>query len=78
VRHAASEGAAVAKGDALVVLAPDDRHAANAVLALALVGTVEDVEALNAVATPSSDFSDDLKRAAATAVAAIRERAEKR
>lgn len=74
VRRAATDGARVAKGDALVVLSPDATHALNAAAALSLVGTQEDVELLNLAAAPQSEFRDDVKQAARTAVEAIRSR----
>lgn len=72
--RAVADGARVARGDAIVVLGPDGRHALNASAALALVGTVQDVELLNLAAAPQSEFGAEVKSAAQRAVEAIRAR----
>ena len=74
VRRAVEDGARVAGGDALVVLSPDGTHALQAAVALALVGTKEDVELLSLAAAPQSNLGDDVKQAATAAVEAIRSR----
>jgi biotin carboxyl carrier protein len=74
VRRAAEDGARVASGDAIVVLAPDSVHALQAAMALSLVGTADDVELLSLAAAPQSDLGDDVKKAANAAVEAIRSR----
>lgn len=72
----AADGARVAAGAPLVVLAPDDRHALNAAFGLALVGTKDDVELLSLASAPQSRFGPEVKAAAQQAVDAIRARAK--
>jgi acetyl/propionyl-CoA carboxylase alpha subunit len=69
-----ADGACVAAGDAVVVLAPDAMHAGNAALALSLVGTKDDVALLELAAAPQSTFPDDVKAAARAAADAVRAR----
>jgi hypothetical protein len=73
-KRVAADGARVAAGEAVIVLAPDSRHALNAALALALVGTKEDVEVLELAAAPQSAFDADAKSAARAAADAVRAR----
>ena len=73
-KRVAADGARVAAGDPLVVLAPDAQHAGNAALALLLVGTKDDVELLSQAAAPQSQFPDDVKAVARRALAAIASR----
>lgn len=74
--RAAAEGAKVTRGDAIVVLGPDGRHALNAAVALGIVGTEADVELLNLAAAPQSEFGAEVKSAARRAVGAIRARSK--
>lgn len=73
-KRVAADGARVATGDAVLVLAPDGRHAGNAALALSLVGTKEDLDLLDLAAAPQSAFEADVKAAARAAADAIRAR----
>ena len=74
IKRVAAEGARVAPGDPLLVLAPDPHHALNAVAGLALVGTIDDLELLSLSAAPQSGLGDDVRFAATQAMAAIRSR----
>lgn len=74
MQRVAAEGARVAKGEALLVLAPDSVHVHNAVLGLMLVGTNDDLEILGAAAAPQSAYPVEVKTAAARAMEAIRAR----
>jgi HEAT repeat protein len=75
-KTAAATDARVAPGDPLVVLEPDGQHALNAAVALALVGTEDDLPVLGLAAAPQSQFGDDVKAAARAAVDAIRARSK--
>ncbi len=68
-----ADGARVAAGDAVLVLAPDARHAWNAALALGRVGTKKDVELLERAAAESG-FPDKLRADARAAADAVRAR----
>ena len=68
------EGAVVSAGAPLLHVSPDPIHALNAVAGLALVGTDEDVAALTLVAGQRSGFPGDVRKAARTAIEAIRAR----
>jgi len=70
----AGEGSRLAKGAPLVVLGPDPEHAFNAVQALRIVGTKEDLELLGLASAPQSQFPDEVKAAAQLAIEAIRAR----
>jgi multidrug resistance efflux pump len=76
LERVAAEGAAVRAGDPLVVLGPDSRHAFNAAVGLALVGTRDDLELLGLASAPQSAFGADVKAAAQKAAEAIRARAK--
>jgi len=73
-KRVVEDGARIAAGDAVLVLAPDAQHALNAAVALKLVGTKDDVAPLELAAAPQSTFPDDVKAAARAAADAVRAR----
>ncbi len=68
------EGATVAAGDVLLVVAPAAGHVRNAIVALALVGQPEDVATLLSLADPRSGWPEDIRRQATAAAATIEAR----
>lgn len=74
LRIVAIEGTDVAAGDPVSVLAPDPLHARQAAVALAIVGTPDDLELLGLAAAPQSAFPDEVKVVAQQASDAIRAR----
>jgi multidrug efflux pump subunit AcrA (membrane-fusion protein) len=76
VTRSVADGARVAEGDALLVLAPDPQHALNAAAGLYLVGTPEDLELLAVATSPQSGFGPSVQAAAQRAIDAIRARSK--
>jgi biotin carboxyl carrier protein len=70
-KRVVADGARVSAGDPLLVLAPDATHALDAALALAIVGTKDDVDLLAQAAAPQSQFPADVKAVARQAMGAI-------
>ncbi len=72
-----AEGAEVVAGSPLVVVAPDPEHALNAVVALALVGTPEDLPLIQSLAGAQPAAGARVAEQVPAVVAAIQARAKR-
>ncbi len=71
----AAEGSTVGEGQSVLELAPDDTHAWEALRALYLVGSSEDLDALQHFARTDAGTRPELQRQAMLTIAEIRNRA---
>ena len=76
-RRAVPEGASVAAGDVVAVISPGDDQVWEALRALYLVGTAEDLPAVERVARGGSGASERIRQQAAATADGIRRRARK-
>lgn len=76
-RRIAADGAHVAAGDQLAILAPGEEQVWESLRALYLVGTPDDLEDVDRFARAVPSLSDRVRQQASLTAAAIRQRAQK-
>lgn len=76
-RLAPSDGATIAAGDEIAVISPDDQQLWEALRALYIVGSPDDIESVEALARPADGISARVREQAALTAAAIRKRASR-
>jgi predicted deacylase len=74
VRLAPSDGAAVAVGDEIAVISPDDQQLWESLRALYLVGGSDDIGSIQALARPAAQTSSRVREQAALTLEAIQKR----